>query len=310
MEKPCVYVTLLTRLEYLPGVLVLEHTLRATGSKFPLVVMVTSALSQEAKDILRRRQIRTENIESLLPPKGRHALASHDSRFADTWTKLRAFGLTKYRRVVLLDADMIIMRNMDELMELVLSSGNIAACHVCACNPRKLAHYPSDWIPENCAYTPLVHPSCLTSPPVITPSSPRPYTQLNSGLVVLEPSLELANSIYNHLATSPNIHTWTFPDQDLLSDFFQGSWTPLPWCYNALKTLMVIHSALWRDEEIRCLHYILADKPWKARVPPGGTGSVYDKVHRWWWDRFVGLREEMQTSQEDWALVWANVAPA
>lgn len=40
---------------------------------------------------------------------------------------------------------MIIRRNMDELMDLDLPSGWIAAAHACACNPRKLAHYPEDW---------------------------------------------------------------------------------------------------------------------------------------------------------------------
>jgi hypothetical protein len=40
---------------------------------------------------------------------------------------------------------MIVMKNMDELMDLDLLKDHIAAAHVCACNPRKLAHYPADW---------------------------------------------------------------------------------------------------------------------------------------------------------------------
>ena len=45
----------------------------------------------------------------------------------------------------MLDSDMIVMRNMDELMEPDLASDWISAAHVCACNPKKLAHYPEDW---------------------------------------------------------------------------------------------------------------------------------------------------------------------
>lgn len=48
--------------------------------------------------------------------------------------------------MVLLDADVIILRNMDELMDLDLPKDQIAAAHVCACNPRKLPHYPADWL--------------------------------------------------------------------------------------------------------------------------------------------------------------------
>ena len=41
---------------------------------------------------------------------------------------------------------------MDELMDLELPKDWVAAAHVCACNPRKLAHYPDDWyyrFPQN-----------------------------------------------------------------------------------------------------------------------------------------------------------------
>jgi hypothetical protein len=40
---------------------------------------------------------------------------------------------------------MIVMKNMDELMDLDIRKDQIAAAHVCACNPRKLEHYPADW---------------------------------------------------------------------------------------------------------------------------------------------------------------------
>ncbi len=45
----------------------------------------------------------------------------------------------------LLDADMLVKKNMDEVMEWPLEEGWIACTHACACNPRKLASYPADW---------------------------------------------------------------------------------------------------------------------------------------------------------------------
>ncbi|KAI6132726.1 glycosyltransferase family 8 protein [Pisolithus croceorrhizus] len=307
LDRQAAYVTLLTKSSYFPAVLVLDYTLRSVGSCYPLVVMVTASLPQECRYVLTGRGIRLRDIANLEALEGVHSLAHHDTRFHDTWTKLRVFELVEFKRVVLLDADMIVMRNMDELFDIELPADTIAATHVCACNPRRLPHYPSDWIPANCAYTPLVHPSGLTSPTKITDNSPRPHTQLNSGLVVLRPSLELAHAVYNHLNTSPLVSTWSFPDQDLLADFFKGRWEPLPWNYNALKTLMIIHKPLWRDEEIKCLHYILADKPWHARVSQDGRGE-YDKCNQWWWDRFEEMVVKMQENGEDWELVMANVA--
>lgn len=109
--------------------------------------------------------------------------------------------------------------------------------------------------------------------------------------------------------TSPLVPTFAFPDQDLLAAFFKGRWKPLPWCYNALKTLRVIHKPLWRDEEVRCLHYILAEKPWQKRIRQKGGGDEYEEVNRWWWERFDKLEEEMKiTDKEGWTLVVANVA--
>lgn len=155
--------------------------------------------------------------------------------------------------------------------------------------------------PENCAHTSVIHPSGITSPPKITETSPRTYHLLNSGLVILNPSKELSDSVKHFLFTSPEVPTFSFPDQDLLAAFFKGKWKVLPYCYNALKTLRIIHQPLWRDEEIRCLHYILHDKPWT--IPPGGAGE-YEETHSWWWDRYRKVGEEMkQTDEKGWQLV-------
>lgn len=66
--------------------------------------------------------------------------------------KLQPFSLVEYERVVQLDSDMILRKNMDELMDLALDiEGDrvFAASHACVCNPLKKAHYPKDWY-DNC----------------------------------------------------------------------------------------------------------------------------------------------------------------
>jgi hypothetical protein len=88
MDTSRAYVTLLTRSSYLPGVLVLNHSLRQVDARYPLVVMVTSSLPKEARLLLQNCAIRIREVTSLHPPVG-YTLAGHDSRFADTWTKLR-----------------------------------------------------------------------------------------------------------------------------------------------------------------------------------------------------------------------------
>ena len=108
--------------------------------------------------------------------------------------------------------------------------------------------------------------------------------------------------------TSPLVPTFAFPDQDLLAAFFEGRWKVLPYIYNALKTLRLIHKPLWRDEEVCCLHYIFHEKPWS--LPPG-SGGDYDEVDRWWWDRYQKLGDEMRATDETgWKIVDSHVAHA
>ncbi|KAJ7619152.1 nucleotide-diphospho-sugar transferase [Mycena polygramma] len=301
MSLNAAYITLLTKVSYLAGTLVLDLGLKKAQSKYPLVVMVTPDLPQEARDVLKKGGIPTVEIQTLLPEDGVHQVAAADARFRDTWTKLRVFEL-KYDRVVLLDSDMVVRKNMDDLMEMPLPPGGIAAAHVCACNPRKIPHYPADWIPENCAFSAYTSPTGTPPTPV---DEPRPYGQLNSGTVVLEPSPELAEKLYHFLATDERVPTWSFPDQDLLTAFFHGKWTALPWYYNALRTLRNIHAPLWDDELARCVHYILADKPWQVKQ---GEAREFEVVNNWWRAQYNELIEELRVQDVDgWKLVSATV---
>ncbi|KAF8922425.1 nucleotide-diphospho-sugar transferase [Mucidula mucida] len=308
MVRKAAWVSLLSRTEYLAGLLVVDYGLRAAKSKYPLICMVTPNLPHADREVLRKRGLKMFEVGRVTPDEDRQRFADTDMRFLETWSKVRTFEMVDYDRVVLLDADMIVMKNMDELMDLDLPKGHIAAAHVCACNPRKLPHYPADWIPANCAHSAV--PTPTSPPPAWSEGKPRPYSQLNSGLVVLDPSMEVAEAIITRLSTSDQVENFTFADQDLLIEHFKGMWTPLPWYYNALRTLKVVHPALWSNNELRCVHYILADKPWMARVPAAGTGGPFDDVNRWWWDHFEQLGAQLRESDpEGWKLVLSSVAP-
>lgn len=89
MGSDSAYVTLLTSLSYLAGVLVLNQSLRQVKSRYKLVVMVTPSLPESARKVLRRQRITIIEVESLSPPEGKHNLHAQESRFVDTWTKLR-----------------------------------------------------------------------------------------------------------------------------------------------------------------------------------------------------------------------------
>ncbi len=141
-----------------------------------------------------------------------------------------------------------------------------------------------------------------------TPNAPRPHGLLNSGTVVLDPSKKLADALFAFLSTNDKLLTYIFPDQDLLSDFFDWKWKSIPWYYNALRTLRSIHPDVWDDEQVRCIHYILPDKPWLSRRNPDVNAKHFGLLHDWWWQDFDVLSQTMESEDpEGWNLVLNHV---
>ena len=104
-----------------------------------------------------------------------------------------------------------------------------------------------------------------------------------------------------------------FPDQDFLAEFFRGKWQAVGYQYNALKTMRYWHPEMWRDEEIRNLHYIV-DKPWSKRVGDDGIAGYLGRdgaTHQWWWDEYENWENERERAGETAVLdVMRKSSPA
>jgi lipopolysaccharide biosynthesis glycosyltransferase len=107
---------------------------------------------------------------------------------------------------------------------------------------------------------------------------------MNGGLQVVNPSKAVYDLILAHMESDAAIDM-DFADQSLLSDLFRGCWVPLPYIYNALKTLRWenVHSEIWRDDKVKNIHYILAPKQWDEMDAEGKNISK-DPTHVWWVD--------------------------
>lgn len=126
-----------------PGLLALHRTLTSVSS-YPLIVLATPTLPAAHRALIERRGMRIHDIPPLVP-EGHAGFDAKFARFADTWTKLQVFGVEGYDRLILIDADTIFLRGMDELFSMELGEDCIAAAPACTCNPFKFAHYPKDW---------------------------------------------------------------------------------------------------------------------------------------------------------------------
>ena len=312
-----IWITLITQSTYLPGLVLLVHTLYKHRSKHPIVVQYTSSLEEDAISCLRDLKafyslLHIQYVETVPLPNGLTPIAS---RFDETLTKLRAFQpfedsktaiepalASAPGQVCFLDADIMIFRNLDDIFDIPRPGPDwIAAHHACTCNVDEDPWAPPEWTVENCPNTSMSHPSALDAPiPSTTAEGARPtYQLLNSGVFVCTPSLELWNRIQDFLFHDERVKTFTFPDQNFLDTFFKEHWIPIGWQYNAFKTHRYWHANAWRDEEVRALHYVV-DKPWESKVSEDGTAGYLGRdgvTHSWWrkeyeeWGKWIANRD-------------------
>ncbi len=103
---------------------------------------------------------------------------------------------------------------------------------------------------------------------------------VNGGLQVVNPSAAVYDLIQAQMSSPSSISNYEFADQSLLSDLFKDRWVPIPYIYNALKTMRWsgVHDAIWRDDYVKNIHYILSPKPWDENLE-----DIKDETHKWWW---------------------------
>jgi hypothetical protein len=74
------------------------------------------------------------------------------------------------------------------------------------------------------------------------------------------------------------------------TDSFEVSADLRPHIYNALKTLRTAHAEIWKDNEVKNVHYIL-EKPWNDKA----KGDSNEETHVWWCE----IDEERQRKEKD-----------
>ncbi|CAO3647733.1 unnamed protein product [Cunninghamella blakesleeana] len=272
----CAWVTTITAgTGYVKGVIALQYIFtRVIKSAYPLLVLYTPDISPKLLELLSSLGVLLKRVEAIHPSGDIHYF---QARFENTWTKLVAWDQDEYDRLVLLDADMLPLKNMDELMTLPFPQDHwVAASFACTCNPQKLKNYPPDWTPNNCAYTEKNRTI-----------RPLPKNYFNSGLIVLKPQKATFQKMMTKLNQIPDLNIYPFPDQDFLNEEFANQWTELPYTYNALKTMVFGHSDLWKLNDIKNLHYILV-KPWNADLKEKTKErSDYYPLYQLWEDAYI-----------------------
>ncbi|KAL3838124.1 hypothetical protein ACJIZ3_022715 [Penstemon smallii] len=106
------YVTLLYGDEFLLGVRVLGKSIRDTGSTKDMVALVSDGVSDYAKMLIQADGWIVKTISLLENPN--HV---RPKRFWGVYTKLKIFNMTTYKKVVYLDADTIVVKDIEDVFK-------------------------------------------------------------------------------------------------------------------------------------------------------------------------------------------------
>lgn len=109
------YITLLSTLDYLPGVLVLHASLRQVDAAYPLQVAVSTSIPAHVDTLLQQKGMAVIRLPASIDIPA--VFQEKSGHWSHTFDKLHLFGLTAFEKLVYLDSDMMVLANIDELFD-------------------------------------------------------------------------------------------------------------------------------------------------------------------------------------------------
>ncbi|XWV26918.1 glycosyltransferase [Tupanvirus soda lake] len=223
---------------YLTGAIVLGFTLMKSKTNFDRVILVTPDVSDEYKTFLKKVYTHIININYV--DASSEIFSEENTRFRDVFTKLVCLELVQYDKIILLDLDMIISKNIDHLFKLRPPA---------ACLKRFYIPY-GKVIPANmiCDNNKLVG-------------------SINAGLMLLKPDLTEWNHIKKDISSNTQINKFKYPEQDYLSLRYCGKWTSITFNYNFQFGLTNrVKKYRYKIDDIYVIHYSSSYKPWNDLI--------------------------------------------
>eukprot|EP00850_Spirogloea_muscicola_P002004 SM000007S20964 [mRNA] locus=s7:1251566:1253235:+ [translate_table: standard] len=267
------YVTLLMGAGlYWKGVVGLAKSLQRTGTRFPFVVLVSAdvpsshlsvllssgcqllvSLAAKARPAVVMLLLSQKFCCAACPPRlqGRGDERFAVAHYALNYTKLNIWDLDdQYDRLIYLDADMLVLRNLDHLFQEVPPE-RLAGVLDCFCEGWS---HPQTRRGRNgyCQVAPDTKPWAG--------DIPAPALYFNAGMLVLQPSRGLFRDLLSNLRTFPPT---PLAEQDFLNAYFEKAFFRLVNEYNVLLPYLWHHPEKVKLEEAYIIHYsVTGSKPW------------------------------------------------
>ena len=181
------YVTLLTDDTYTYGIVLLVETMKKYNTKYPLHVLITEDVSKPCLIILDQLGVTYSLVDKITIPDELHEYnSSINPKTAGIWrycyTKFHVFNQTQFDKIVFLDADIMLLKNIDHLFD---------CPHMTAALDGEYYNIWPDW------------------------------PHFNSGCIVIEPSNQLYQNILNFANQYREQPGYIVADQEILNFYFK-----------------------------------------------------------------------------------------
>ena len=226
-----IYLTVLSTNNYIDGVLTLYASLKYSKCQYPFGVFVSKNITEDKIKILEQKGIivikdSSENqipINEILIKNNKNQNLSY---WSNTLDKLKIFDLMEFEKIVYLDSDMLVLKNIDELFE----------------KPHLSAVVAGKSYPRN-----------------------EGWRKLNSGLMVITPQKGVYQKLLSLIPVILKDKE-AVGDQDIIQEFYKSWEKEknliLSEKYNIFINYIDYYVKKLNYEEIKVVHYIGAKKPW------------------------------------------------
>ena len=255
---------------YLAGALVLGYSLVRTKTEFDRVILVTPDVSELYRGFLKKIYTHIISIEYV---ETNPSLFVEGTRFREVFTKLSCIGLIQYQKIILLDIDMIVTKNIDHVFKLSAPAASLKHFNLpygqkvpssMICQDNRLVGKPCSGRQPEAGLSPCRGKPCSGRQPEAGLSPCR--GSINAGFMLLEPNLEEWNDIQQDIL-SEHTHRFKYPEQEYISLRYCNKWTAITFNYNfqfgLTKRVKKLH---YKADDIYVIHYSSSYKPWNLLV--------------------------------------------
>jgi lipopolysaccharide biosynthesis glycosyltransferase len=257
---------------YIPGVVCAAESIKLTGSKHDIVCMVTIDVSKDGRYIL---QNAVDHVIEV--PYITRQMELYKNWIDDSYTKWNVLNLTNYSKTLFIDADMLILNNIDHLFYMAAPAATFSTPW--ASQFENGSNFSLEDYPE-------IHGETVKCTTIMKHLQTGGYTFIAS-VVLLEPNTEVLQDFCNEIKKIQpfGLNNFSTPDEQSLAWYYtiRGiNWTHIHQQYN-----FIIHKLSWLTQPggnitvPHVLHYFSSKKPWLRNEPVNKSIWSTDKL--WWY---------------------------